>query len=179
MKFEDVIAMIREYPDFPKKGILFRDVLPIFRDPKAVEVLIDHLSEKLSEINAKNGGSKIDVVVGAEARGFILGALLAQRIGAAFVPVRKSGKLPGKVSSVVYEKEYGPDTMEVQYGSIQANQNVVAIDDLLATGGTAGAVERLVMEQGAKIIANLFIVELVDLEGAKKLTAQVYSAYKC
>jgi adenine phosphoribosyltransferase len=131
---ERVRSLITAIPDFPKPGILFRDLFPVFRDPLALEALIAHLTTHLLSLNVP-----IHVIVGIEARGFLLGPILALRLGASFVPVRKPGKLPGPVVNVSYEKEYGVDIVEMQQGAIHSGQNVIVIDDLIATGGSAKA----------------------------------------
>jgi len=164
------------HPDFPKKGILFLDIFPLFRNPLVFETLITHLVHRLtSHTIPASPSKKIDAVVGLDARGFLIGPVIALRLGAAFVPVRKQGKLPGKCVSAIYEKEYGADSFEMQLGSIQPGQNVVVIDDLIATGGSAKAAGELVAKQGGRTLEYLFIVELPFLKGAAALDAPVYS----
>ncbi|KAI9594228.1 adenine phosphoribosyltransferase [Syncephalis fuscata] len=167
---EKIKGMLRPFPDFPQKGILFQDIFPIFKDPEAVKLLIGHF-----ERYCKNNLSKIDMVVGLDARGFLLGPMLACQLGAAFVPVRKRGKLPGTCFSAEYTKEYGVDIFEMQDDAIQPGQNVIVIDDLIATGGSASAAGELVKKSGGHIHSFLFIIELAFLEGAKQLDAPVYS----
>lgn len=159
MKLADTI---RNIPDFPKQGILFRDITTLLNNKKAFAVAVDKLCEKY-----KN--RKIDKVVAVEARGFILGGAIAHRLGAGFVPVRKKGKLPWKVSSVTYDLEYGTDTLEMHNDAITPGEKVLIVDDLLATGGTVKAVTDLVRKMQGKIKGIAFLVELVDLGGKKKL----------
>ncbi|KAF9006458.1 phosphoribosyltransferase-like protein [Cyathus striatus] len=167
---------LTSHPDFPKKGIVFLDIFPIFRNPLAFEALITHFLHHLtSHTLGISQTNKIDAIVGLDARGFLLGPIVALRLGAAFVPVRKRGKLPGQCISASYEKEYGIDSFEMQADAIKPGQNVVVIDDLLATGGSAKAAGELVAKQGGKTLEYLFIVELMFLQGASKLDAPVYS----
>ncbi|KAJ1673799.1 adenine phosphoribosyltransferase, partial [Spiromyces aspiralis] len=168
-----------KYPDFPKKGILFRDIFPIFRQPAAVKALITHFAKYVKAHIAAKGLDKIDVVVGLDARGFLLGPLLALELDSAFAPVRKSGKLPGEVVQFEYVKEYGTDAFEMQADAVKAGQNVVIVDDLLATGGSAGAAEKLVLQRGANVVLDLFVVELEELRGSENLVGTVYSILKC
>ena len=153
---------IRNIPDFPKPGILFRDVTTLIQNKSAFKKSIDLLAEKYK-------GKKIDKVVGVEARGFIFGAALAHKIGAGFVPVRKKGKLPCKTISATYELEYGTDILEIHEDAITSGEKVLIIDDLLATGGTVKAVTGLVKQLQGKIIGIGFVIELVDLHGRDKL----------
>jgi len=153
---------IRNIPDFPKPGILFRDVTTLIQNKSAFKKSIDLLAKKYK-------GKKIDKVVGVEARGFIFGAALAHKLGAGFVPVRKKGKLPYKTISTTYELEYGTDTLEIHKDAITSGEKILIIDDLLATGGTVKAVVELVKQLQGKIIGIGFIIELVDLHGRDKL----------
>ncbi|KDQ64849.1 hypothetical protein JAAARDRAFT_28495 [Jaapia argillacea MUCL 33604] len=169
-------SLLTEHPDFPKKGIVFLDIFPILRDPVAFETLITHLvHHTTSHTIPQSPSKKIDVVVGLDARGFLLGPIIALRLGAAFVPVRKKGKLPGKCAQATYEKEYGQDIFEMQADAIKPGQQVLIVDDLIATGGSAKAAGELVAKQGGKTLEYLFIIELAFLEGGKKLDAPVYS----
>ena len=153
---------IRNIPDFPKPGILFRDVTTLIQNKSAFKKSIDLLAKKYK-------GKKIDKVVGVEARGFIFGAALAHKLGSGFVPVREKGKLPYKTISATYELEYGTDTLEIHKDAITRGEKVLIIDDLLATGGTVNAVVELVKQLQGKIIGIGFIIELVDLHGRDKL----------
>jgi adenine phosphoribosyltransferase len=153
---------IRNIPDFPKKGILFRDVTTLIKNKKAFRQTIDKMA-------AFYKGKKIDMVVAVEARGFIFGGALAYKLGVGFVPVRKKGKLPFKTYEVSYDLEYGQDTLQVHTDAIKKGMNVLIVDDLLATGGTVGAVVKMMDELKAKIAGIVFLVELVDLKGKEKL----------
>lgn len=153
---------VRNIPDFPKPGILFRDITTLIKDKRAFK-------EAVNCLTAKYKGKKADLVVGVEARGFILGAAVAYKLGVGFIPVRKKGKLPWKVKSVTYELEYGTDTLEIHEDALWPGCRVLIIDDLLATGGTVRGVADLVQAQGAKIIGIGFVIELVDLKGKEKL----------
>ncbi|ORZ35250.1 adenine phosphoribosyltransferase [Catenaria anguillulae PL171] len=168
-----VRTAITAIPDFPLPGILFRDLFPVFRDPLALEALVSHLVTHLLSLPTKP-----DLIVGIDARGFLLGPILALRIGAGFAPVRKRGKLPGEVVSTTYEKEYGPDVVEFQKDAVKKGMNVVVVDDLIATGGSAKAAGDLVGQLGGKVLEYLFVIELEFLQGRKVLDAPVYSAIK-
>jgi len=169
-------SRLGSYPNFPKEGIVFLDIFPIFKDPLAFETLITHLLHHITSHTLQNSKvEKIDVVVGLDARGFLLGPIIALRLGAAFVPVRKAGKLPGQCIDATYEKEYGTDSFEMQACAIRPGQNVLIIDDLLATGGSAKAAGELVTKQGGKTLEYLFVIELLFLKGSSKLDGPVYS----
>ncbi|KZF24483.1 adenine phosphoribosyltransferase 1 [Xylona heveae TC161] len=163
---------LRQFPDFPSPGILFEDILPIFADPHLHAGLL-----RAIEIHILNtfGGEKPDVIVGLDARGFLFGPSLALRLDAAFVPVRKRGKLPGPTEVAAYQKEYGQDFFEMQKGVIKPGSKVVIVDDLIATGGSAAAAGALVEKQGGKLLEYIFIMELEFLKGREKLNAPVYS----
>jgi adenine phosphoribosyltransferase len=168
----DLKKYIRSIPDFPKPGILFRDITTLLKDKKAFKLAVDQLARKY-----KN--KKIDLVVAVEARGFILGGVIAHRLGAGFVPVRKKGKLPYKTNSATYELEYGTDTLEIHHDAIKAQDNVLIVDDLLATGGTVKAVTGLVKQLKGKVCGIAFLIELTDLKGREKLKGYlVYSLIK-
>ena len=161
--------LIREVPDFPKKGILFYDITTLLKDKVGFATLIDALSEHyLNE--------KIDTVLAIEARGFIFGPALAYRLNAGFVPIRKPGKLPAETVRWTYELEYGQDTLEIHKDAIKPGQRVIIVDDLLATGGTANACARLAKSLGAEIAGMGFVVELDFLNGREKFNGtEVFS----
>jgi adenine phosphoribosyltransferase len=163
---------IRNIPDFPKKGILFRDVTTLIQNKTAFKKSVNLLAKKYK---AKG----FDKVIGIEARGFIFGAAVAYKIGAGFVPVRKKGKLPFKTISTTYELEYGTDTLEIHQDAIIPGEKVLIIDDLLATGGTVKAAIELVRKLGGKVAGIGFVIELVDLHGKDKFKEYpVYSLVK-
>nr|CAD2138382.1 unnamed protein product [Meloidogyne enterolobii] len=152
---QQIDSLIRSYPDFPSKGVLFRDVLPLFSNPTLVRSLCCYIANRYK--------NKIDLVAGLEARGFLFGPIIALELGIPFVPVRKSGKLPGPVISASYQKEYGKDVFEVQQDALSAGQRVLIVDDLLglsqpfnlSTGGSLHAAEQLVKQTGATVYATL------------------------
>ena len=162
MRKIDLKAQIRNIPDFPKPGILFRDITTLLKDKRAFKLAVDTLAKKY-----KN--KKIDLVVAVEARGFILGGAIAHKLGAGFVPVRKKGKLPAKANAVTYDLEYGSDTLEIHHDAISRENRVLIVDDLLATGGTVKAVTDLVKQLEGKIVGITFLIELLDLKGRDKL----------
>ena len=154
--------LIRNVPDFPKKGILFYDITTLLKDAQA-------LKDVLNELGGQYRSQKIDLVVGVESRGFIFAPALAYQLGAGFVPVRKPGKLPAETIKVTYDLEYGTDSLEIHKDAIQKGQRVLIVDDLLATGGTAAAVTRLIRQLGGEVAGLAFLVELDFLNGRKKL----------
>uniref|UniRef100_A0A914M2V9 Adenine phosphoribosyltransferase n=1 Tax=Meloidogyne incognita TaxID=6306 RepID=A0A914M2V9_MELIC len=184
---QQIDTLIRSYPDFPSKGVLFRrvnliiclslikdklsfrlglkDVLPLFSKPTLVHSLCCYVANRYK--------NKIDLVAGLEARGFLFGPIIALELGIPFVPVRKQGKLPGPIISASYQKEYGKDVFEVQQGALSAGQRVLIVDDLLATGGSLHAAEQLVKQTGATVYANFVVIELGDLNGRKVLASEV------
>ena len=169
---EDLKQMIREIPDFPKPGILFYDITTLLKDAAGFRAVIDRLTEHFQ-------GKKVDAVLGIEARGFIFGPALAYHIGAGFVPVRKPKKLPAEVETWSYDLEYGQDTLEIHTDAIGEGHNVIIADDLLATGGTAEAVVRLVEKLGGNVAGLAFVVELEFLNGRGKLAGyDVFSLLK-
>ena len=155
-------SKIRDVPDFPRPGILFKDITPLLASPRAFHIVLDALAERFI-------GEHIDAIVGIEARGFIFGAALAARLNASFVPARKPGKLPGDTDSVRYDTEYSTASLEMHRDSIVEESRVVVVDDLLATGGTALASAELVRIQGGYVVAYAFVVELNFLGGREKL----------
>ena len=158
----DLAQTIRSIPDFPKPGILFRDITTLIKDKQAFQASVERIARKFAK-------KRIDYVVGVEARGFIFGGALAQQLHLGFIPVRKKGKLPGKTKAITYNLEYGSDTLEIHADALKPKDKVLIIDDLLATGGTVKAVADLLEAQGAKIIGIAFVIELVDLKGREKL----------
>ena len=154
---------IRDVPDWPKKGILFRDITPLLAEPKALATAIDALSSGFKDQN-------IEYVAAVEARGFIFGAAVAERLHAGFVPVRKKGKLPHKTESITYDLEYGTDTLQVHSDAVRPGAKVLMVDDLLATGGTMTAACKLIEKIGGQIAAITFLIELTGLAGREKLT---------
>jgi len=160
--------IIRTIPDFPKPGILFRDITTLLADPEAFNYVIDLFEENYKE-------EKIDLVVGIESRGFIIGAPLALRLGKGFIPVRKAGKLPGPTHGIEYDLEYGTDLVEVHQDAIESGSRVLMVDDLLATGGTMEGSSRLIEKAGGIITGYAFVIELIDLKGRNKLDKPVYS----
>ena len=159
---DEIRQAIRSVPDFPKPGILFRDITTVLRDARLFRQVNDYFHHKLEPLG-------IQYVVGIESRGFILGCSLAYSLGAGFVPIRKAGKLPGKVERHEYDLEYGSDIVEIHRDAIEPGARVVLVDDLLATGGTAAASAALVQRLGADLVQMLFMIELSDLNGRQKL----------
>ena len=155
--------LVRDIPDFPKKGIVFKDITPLFRNPASLKEIVDKTSDHYT-------GQKIDVIVGAEARGFLIGPAVAIRLNAGFIPVRKPGKLPYETASMTYQLEYGTDTLEIHNDAIKPGDNVLMVDDLLATGGTMAACCKLVESLGGKIVGCAFIIELTFLQGRNLLS---------
>jgi adenine phosphoribosyltransferase len=165
----DLKQHIRHVPDFPKTGILFYDITTLLRDPTGFRTTVDLLSAPYEK-------SAIDVVVGIESRGFILGAAVAERLRAGFIPVRKPGKLPAKAVKETYELEYGKDALEIHADAVTAGQRVLIVDDVLATGGTASAAVQLVKRLGGELHGLAFLIELMFLNGKAKLAGEnVYS----
>lgn len=155
---------IRTIPDFPHEGIMFRDVTTLFADARGFRMAVDQLLHPYA-------GADIDVVVGLEARGFILGGAIAHQLGKGFVPVRKKGKLPGKTIEVAYQLEYGEAVVEIHDDAVEAGAKVLVVDDLLATGGTAEAGITLLERLGAQVVGCAFVIDLPDLGGRAKLEA--------
>jgi adenine phosphoribosyltransferase len=169
---EDVKKSIRTIPDYPKKGIPFKDLTTLWRDGKLNRRVTDDLEKRWGRV-------KLDKIVGVEARGFIVGAPLADRLGVGFVPARKVGKLPAKKVSVNYELEYGRQGLEMHADSISKGDRVLVVDDLLATGGTSRAAATLVEKLGGEVVGFAFVTELAALEGRRKLSGyEVYSIAK-
>jgi len=164
---------LRQFPDFPTPGILFEDILPIFADAELHEALLRALELHVKQ--AYGESSKPDVIVGLEARGFLFGPSLALRLGVAFVPVRKQGKLPGPTETASFKKEYGEDFFQIQKDGVKSGQRVLVIDDIIATGGSAAAAGSLVKQLGGSLLGYIFILELEFLKGREKLDAPVHT----
>src|SRR2546428_6223521 len=162
MELAELRSKIRDIKNFPTEGILFKDITTLLKDPPAFRYVIDHLASRYQQ-------AAVEVVVGIESRGFIFGGALAHQLHAGFVPVRKLGKLPGKTIEVEYELEYGRDALAVHEDAIVTGQRVLAVDDLLATGGTMAATLRLVEQLGGHVVGAAFMIELAVLRGRDKL----------
>ena len=162
MNEQELKATIREIPNFPKPGILFYDITTLLKNPEAYNELISQIADSLRELD-------VDIVIGPEARGFVIGSAVAYAINAGFVVARKPGKLPSEVYRFSYGLEYGSDVLEIHKDAIQPGQRVAIVDDLLATGGTALATIQLAEEVGAQVVAARFAIELSDLGGRDKL----------
>lgn len=165
-------SKIRTIPDHPKKGIMFRDITTLIKDPVGFRLMIDNFTQRYI-----TGDIKFDCIVGIEARGFIIGGALAYTLGKGFIPIRKIGKLPAEVVSHEYELEYGTDTVEIHTDAIAKGAKVLVVDDLLATGGTALAAAALIEKIGGVVAEMAFIVNLPDVGGAKKLMDKGYNIY--
>ncbi|WP_309083238.1 adenine phosphoribosyltransferase [Chelativorans sp.] len=161
---ETLIAAIRTIPDYPKSGILFRDITTLLGDARAFRRAVDELVHPYA-------GSKIDKIAGIEARGFILGGAIAHQLSSGFIPIRKKGKLPHQTVRVAYSLEYGLDEMEMHIDAVAPGEKVILVDDLIATGGTAEAAVRLLKQMGAEIVAACFVIDLPDLGGRARLEA--------
>jgi adenine phosphoribosyltransferase len=160
----DLKSTVRSIPDYPKPGIVFRDITTLLGDARAFRRAVDELVQPWA-------GSKIDKIAGIEARGFILGGALAHQVSAGFVPIRKRGKLPHTTVRIAYSLEYGVDEMEMHVDAIHPGERVILVDDLIATGGTAEGAVKLLRQIGANVVAACFIVDLPELGGAAKLRA--------
>jgi adenine phosphoribosyltransferase len=158
----DLKAAVRNIPDYPKPGIVFRDITTLLGDARAFRRAVDELVQPWA-------GSKIDKVAGIEARGFIIGGAVAHQVSAGFIPIRKKGKLPHKRVSIAYSLEYGLDEMEMHEDAVVKNDRVILVDDLIATGGTAEGAVKLLRQMGAQVLAACFIIDLPDLGGAEKI----------
>jgi adenine phosphoribosyltransferase len=157
-----ISGLVRDVPDFPRPGVMFKDITPLLADPAGLAAVVDGLAEAFADV-------RIDKVVGIEARGFVVAAPLAVRLGAGFVPVRKVGKLPWTTHAQEYDLEYGTDSLEVHQDAIAAGEQVLIVDDVIATGGTAVAAARLVELLGGEVVGLGFLIELAFLGGAARL----------
>ncbi|AVA22308.1 adenine phosphoribosyltransferase [Rhizobium sp. LEGMi198b] len=160
----ELAASIRSIPDYPKPGIIFRDITTMLGDARAFRRAVDALVHPYA-------GTKIDKVAGMEARGFILGGAVAHQLSAGFVPIRKKGKLPHDIVRIAYSLEYGVDEMEMHRDAVNPGEKVILVDDLIATGGTAVGATQLLRQIGAQVVAACFVIDLPDLGGRKKLEA--------
>ena len=165
----DLKKHIRHVPDFPRAGILFYDITTLLKDADGFKATIDLLATPYT-------GQDIDVVVGIESRGFILGGAVAERIGAGFIPIRKPGKLPSKSLKETYDLEYGKDALEIHHDAVEKGQRVLIVDDVLATGGTAAAATQLVKKLGGDLHGLAFLIELIGLKGRAKLDGEKVSS---
>lgn len=159
---DTLLSAIRNIPDYPKPGIMFRDITTLLGNARAFRRAIDELVQPYA-------GSKIDKIAGIEARGFILGGAIAHQLSAGFIPIRKKGKLPHETVRVAYSLEYGLDEMEMHKDAVEAREKVILVDDLIATGGTAEAAVKLLRQMGADIVASCFVIDLPDLGGRARL----------
>ncbi len=155
-------ARVRDVPDFPQPGIVFKDITPVLADPALLRAIVDHMTEQ-------HAHARIDIVAGVESRGFLFGVPLAIALGAGFTPIRKPGKLPWQTMRVDYTLEYGQDALEAHTDGVRTGQRVLIVDDLLATGGTAGGAVQLVRRLGGEVVAASFVIELDFLGGRSKL----------
>lgn len=165
----DLGEYIRNIPDWPKKGILFRDITPLLAEPKAFAAAIEALGAGFADAG-------VEYVAAVEARGFIFGAAVAEKLGAGFVPIRKKGKLPYKTEKVTYDLEYGTDTLEVHCDAVRGGARVLMVDDLLATGGTMAAACELIEKIGGRIVGITFLIELCELGGRERLSKHQVNA---
>lgn len=166
---QKIKAAIRDIPDFPKPGILFKDITPVLNDPALFRICIDHFA-------ARHKGSGIKKIAAIESRGFLFGAALADRLGIGLVPIRKKGKLPYKTAEMTYDLEYGSATIEAHTDAFNPGEPVLLIDDLLATGGTAAAATALIEKLGGRVVELDFLVELTFLDGRAKLPGRTIHA---
>ena len=162
----DLRAFIRDVPDFPKPGIVFKDITTVLREPHAFRYIIDELSRRYQD-------QHIEYVIGIESRGFIFGAPLALNLGAGFIPVRKPGKLPGKTARMEYLLEYGSDALEIHEDALEAGKRALVVDDLLATGGTMGATIKLLRHLDVEVVGAAFVIELGFLNGRQHLDVPI------
>lgn len=168
---ERLKSKIQTIPNWPKNGVMFRDIMTLLRDSDGFGLMVDLLAERYKD-------NKPDIIVGVEARGFIIGSVLAHKLGIGFVPVRKAGKLPGEVESYEYETEYSTDKIEIQKDSIKEGEKVVIADDLIATGGSMLAAAHLIEKLGGKIIECCVVIDLPDLKGSEKIEQAGYKVFK-
>jgi adenine phosphoribosyltransferase len=168
-------SKIRTIPNYPKKGIMFRDITTLIKDPVGFRLVIDSLTQRY--IHANYDFDTFDTIVGIESRGFIIGSALAYTLGKGFIPIRKKGKLPAEVVTQDYELEYGTDRIEIHKDALEKGERVILVDDLLATGGTALAAAALIEKLGGVVVEMAFIVDLPDVGGKKKLLDKGYKVF--
>lgn len=168
---ELIQSTIHNYPDFPKKGIIYRDICPLLSHPHAFHTTVQLLGKRYQQAG-------INAIAGIESRGFIFGSALAFQMGIPFIPIRKEKKLPGDVIGISYQKEYGEDRIEIQRDVVQENQNILVVDDLIATGGSAEASVRLIRNAGGIVFEVASIIELVELKGSEVISAPIFSLVK-
>ncbi len=168
-------SKIRTIPNYPKKGIMFRDITTLIKDPVGFRLVIDSLTQRY--IHASYDFDTFDTIVGIESRGFIIGSALAYTLGKGFIPIRKKGKLPAEVVTQDYELEYGTDRIEIHKDALEKGERVILVDDLLATGGTALAAAALIEKLGGVVVEMAFIVDLPDVGGKKKLLDKGYKVF--
>lgn len=168
----EILNHIRNVPDFPKSGIMFKDITTALKNPEVFQSIIDNMYETVKNLN-------IDYIAAIESRGYLFGAPLAYKMGAGLILIRKPGKLPAEVVRQEYALEYGTDALEMHKDAVEKGKKVLLVDDLLATGGTVNAAARLVEKVGAEVVGGLFLLELQELSSAAKLSVPVYSLIKC
>ncbi len=168
MNVEELKNIIRNIPDFPVKGIQFKDITPLLKNPEAFSYVAKEIKDHFKE-------KEVKYIAGIEARGFIFGSVLAYEMGIGFIPIRKKGKLPYKTVSITYSLEYGESSLEVHEDALDKGDKVLIVDDLLATGGTTKATYDLLTKLGADVVGAAFIIELTELKGRDKLPCEVYS----
>lgn len=172
MTNEEILQHIRNVPDFPKKGIIFKDITTALKDAKVFASIIDNMQDMIKDL-------KIDYIAAIESRGYIFGAPLAYKLGAGLVIIRKPGKLPAEVIREEYSLEYGTDALEIHKDAIETGKNVLVVDDLLATGGTVKAADRLIEKIGGNVVGNLFLIELSALSQNANIPHKNYSLIRC
>lgn len=172
MTADEILSYIRNVPDFPKEGILFKDITTALKNPKVFQAIIDNLQNLIKDLH-------IDYIAAIESRGYLIGAPLAYKLGVGLVIIRKPGKLPAKVYREEYALEYGTDALEMHQDAIEAGKKVLVVDDLLATGGTVQATCNLIKKAGGDVVGALFLLELVALSQHAELDAPIYSLIKC
>jgi adenine phosphoribosyltransferase len=170
LSLSEISSIIKDYPNFPIPGIIFKDIMPIFNHPDGLNSLTHHFMQYINTLSIKP-----DAILGIEARGFLIGPALASALDISFIPVRKKRKLPGKVTAYTYDLEYGSDTLEIQTCISDTHKNIIIIDDLLATGGTVRATEKLCKKINLNILAVIFIIDLTELQGKNKIESPYHS----